>query len=148
MESATFNQVMTLITVVGTGVGTVLLQMWREARNRRWAMEDRQILAAELAAKTKHDHDVLAANLERERANQHRFRQETKTAIEGVHQAADAAYKEANHVNNKIGDLNEQLLAQAKLLAAEKAGTAEPLQAIQKTGEETKTIAEEINRKI
>lgn len=98
--------------IVATGVGTVLAQMYRETRNRRWAIEDRERVAAELAATLKSETQALATTLTKETVAARKAVAENTVAIQEVKVAADAAYKEANHVNLKISDLNERLIKQ------------------------------------
>lgn len=120
-----FTQLASLITtIVGTGVGSVFLQIYRENRNHRWDEEKRQQqrvedreerdrIARELAAKQ--DRDIRAADV---------TRAEIKQGIVDVGKKADAAYNEANHVNlkfdkvhDRLTDLNTQLVQQAATAA-------------------------------
>lgn len=59
----TFEQMMTLVAVVGTGVGTTLIQIYRESRNRRWDIEDRELARREIADKLTTAEHALAAKL-------------------------------------------------------------------------------------
>jgi hypothetical protein len=116
----------------------------REARQREWAVEDRAAAAqerkeataqiiAEASAKaeallitTKATASALALEGKRTAAKlredmrissnelESRLNEVHQTATAGLEQAS-SAYKEANHVNMKISDWNERLLAQGGL---------------------------------
>jgi len=227
VTSEAFTQISTIITIIGTGIGTLSIQMYRESRNRRWDLEDRQRVAdalkaevAALAAKTAQDHqhvadalaldavraqaarDALAvtvaetlaeterkAIVERDRvaadllAQRTRVAEEltrhqqasaqdlaaiaatlaaqddasTKTredlitatvtnaaAIDGVRQAADQAYQEANHVNAKIENLNMRL-AEARTIAVH---TSDAVDAGRKSADSAYQEANHVNTKI
>jgi hypothetical protein len=158
MTPEAFAQMMTLMTVVGTGVGTVLLQVYREGRARKWAEADRQMHAAEdmahremIAAKVKTEADMLAVHVKAEadllavrlenerqrlalqlaqesllsaasRQDLKRALSEASAKVDQTIERANAAYKEANHVNLKIEDLNARLLKQQNVAEA---GTTE-----------------------
>lgn len=71
----------------------------REERHRSWDIEDRKLLATKVVETTSEIRDAIAENT-------------AKTEQATV--AAHDAYKEANHVNVKISDLNARLLKQEK----------------------------------
>ena len=102
----------TAITVVVSAVLTVLAQIYREGRQRRWDQEDRARIARDLAAKVEDQRVILSENLAVDRRQRTDNHDRSMDAIRGAAAAGDAAFKEANHVNNKISDLNARLLAQ------------------------------------
>ena len=75
--------VTTMITVIATGVGTVSVQLFREARNHRWEEKARVDLAAKLSAdsaalalKLAADQAALALKLSTDQAEHDRLRRE------------------------------------------------------------------------
>src|SRR4029077_13702626 len=64
MTETAFQQIVTLITIVGTGVGTMLVQIYRENRNHRWEQEARDRTALELARTVTDAAGTLAAKLD------------------------------------------------------------------------------------
>lgn len=101
----------TIIAVVLSAAFTLIAQIYREGRQRKWDQEDRKILAVKVDASAK------ALETTVRRASDGLALKATKdtssllSAVESVGHKADSAYKEANHVNNKISDLNAQLLS-------------------------------------
>ena len=102
----------TAVTVIVSAVLTVMAQIYREGRQRRWDQEDRARLAGELATKVEAQRAFLSENLAKDRQQRTDNHDRSMDAIRGAAAAGDAAFKEANHVNNKISDLNARLLAQ------------------------------------
>ena len=109
----------TMATVVGTGVGTVLVQIYRENRNRRWEREDRERVAGELAVKVKTEADAIAA--ERERiAGQLAQKVTDEAAAIAAKVAAEANFARARgyHIQEAIAavgvkaDANQEAIAQ------------------------------------
>lgn len=160
--------------IVGTGVGTALLQMWREGRQHRWDEEKAARLAGEaektrtrIAAEEREERRIaadaleekmnaqamhLALSIAEEATAARRGRAQIHEAIGTVQEAvgtaiveAKEAYREANNVNAKISDLNRELLDQR---SAEQRERTARLPRIQETTEATKAIVEEINGKI
>lgn len=84
------EHVATLITVVATGLGTVLAQLYREHRNHQWVIDERNAADAQSAA--------------RHEATQKQVAENTALTRDAT-VAADAAYREANSVNVKIESL-------------------------------------------
>ncbi|HLX21681.1 MAG TPA: hypothetical protein VKR23_16160 [Gaiellaceae bacterium] len=66
--------------------------------------------AAELALQTRHEQTLLATTVRSAEISATAAVVDIKAAIDQVGDKADAAYQEANHVNNKISDLNAELL--------------------------------------
>lgn len=126
------------IVTVATGLGTVVLQLYRESRNHTWEREER----AELAAKLKADNAALAEKLSRDQAA-HALVARTAEAAAAVQTAkivdlvtentaltkdvgiaAAQAYAEANDVNVKIAKLGlEHNELQQAALHSTKKGT-------------------------
>jgi hypothetical protein len=161
MTEIAFNQFMTICTVIGTGVGTVLIRMWQEGRQHTWDVEDRARTARDLEHKVQLEHDLLAMKLEVERQAAEKFRDTATAALHEVHaatgnaiSAAGEAYREANAVNNKISDLNERLLQQGANHANDRRASDQVAPApdlapqILATATETKVIAEDIQRSV
>lgn len=63
MTEAGFTQLMTLISVVGTGVGTMLVQIYREGRRHRWEVEERARVAQALKEQVHQDAATLATKV-------------------------------------------------------------------------------------
>jgi hypothetical protein len=117
----------TQVTIVGGAAASVLatlftlmVQVYREGRTRRWALED----AAALAKTVREEADY---------ARKGRYQiQDAVKEVHAVAQEAAAASKsaevEANHVNQKIVDLNKRLLEKEQ---------DDTLPRMRQTGEET-----------
>lgn len=134
MTPDSFTQLTTLITIVGTGVGTVAIQIFRESRNRRWDLEDRERVAeglkadvAALAIKTEQDHqrvaDALAlesmraqnaragiiATLAAQDAASDKTRAEFVTTTETTAAAIDAVHKAADNAYAEANHVNAKI---------------------------------------
>lgn len=98
LDAAGWQTLLTSITVVATGAGTVIAQIYRENRNHRWEVEERIRVAKELADKVELERDVAAQS-----------RQEIKLAVVEVGKKADAAYDVGNHVAEKFERVHQQI---------------------------------------
>lgn len=92
LTALTFENWITIATVLGGSVATVGVQLYREARSRRWALEDRQLLQEE----------VTAAEAARKRAAE-----DAAHARKGRYEIQEATAQ----VKQTISDLNDRLLA-------------------------------------
>lgn len=118
-----FTQLAGLITtIVGTGVGTVFLQIYRENRNHRWEEEKRLQQKAEDREERERVARELAEKLDRETRAADRTRAEIKQGIVDVAVKADAAYNEANHVNQKFDKVHERLTDMSTQMVQQAAG--------------------------
>ena len=130
------------LVLMATTVGGFIRMSYIDKRNREWAQEDRRHETDQIIAKAKAEAEALrihndalaetirgaalsaAANLREEqrkiadnlqidaRVAATELHQSVMTKVEEAISAGDRAYKEANHVNIKIEDLNQRLLAQ------------------------------------
>lgn len=116
MDTATITALITLVTVI---LG-VIVQIYRENRNRRWDMEDRKVLAAKVE-----DAKALVSETS----------DELKTMIHENTKISTDAFHEANTVNLKLEKLGiahntqsaEQTAAVEKLTAAVQRETNPPI---------------------
>lgn len=151
----TFEQLMTVLAVVGTGVGTTLVQIYREHRNRKWQIEDterarrdlaEQVKLAErdLAARAaasqrviikKLDENSIKLDVNVEKANAIAAQVEENTAISRI------AFDAANDFSTKVAKLSQAYdgvaLRTIEMSAASAAENAEALPKIKQTGEDT-----------
>ncbi len=98
------------------------LVTWRKAaRDRKWDLEDRQILASKDQSDRARIAEELLQRLERQEAVRQEAHVELANRVEASTSAAQAAYSEANHVNLKLEKLNERLLDVAQHDAAKPA---------------------------
>lgn len=108
----------TQIVILITGLLTVVIPLYREQRNRRWDLEDRERTARDLAAKTQAAADlvrsevVAAQQLVTKQTDMLRDRISDNTDLTSqAKDAAHQAYQEANHVNLKIAALQQDIVA-------------------------------------
>jgi len=117
----TFQELVTLVSIVGTGIGTVLVQIYRENRNHRWEEKRRAEEKAEEKAERERVATDLAAKVEAETRHANQMRQTMLTSIEVVGEKAAAAYDIGNHnaekfdqVHDRLVDLNKVLVKQGE----------------------------------
>lgn len=149
-----------------TTISGFIVTAWRENRNRKWAAEDRQtsytnvIRAAQVeaeAARIKRDADIEALRQESARMAELVKLEAVKVAAElaashqnemlklhngiaDVKHEARAAYNEANHVNQKLVTIGQQIL-QAKDAAQKNVdGQAASFQTLQDTVSDIKKV--------
>lgn len=108
----------TQIVIVITGLLTVVVPLYREQRNRRWDLEDRERTARDLAVKTQAAADLVRSEVVAAQNLVSRQTEILSTKIADntdlTAQAKDAAhqaYQEANHVNLKIAALQQDIVA-------------------------------------
>jgi hypothetical protein len=111
VTEAAFQQLMTLITIVGTGVGTVLLQTYRENRNYRWA-EKKRI------------DDKADATEERERVARVLAEKVTAAAAESQEERQRIARELAAKVTTEAAAVAHKVTDEATALAAKVAAEA------------------------
>lgn len=152
--------------LLATTIAGFAVQAWREARNRSWAIDDRKRAAdaqtADIVAKAKAEAEALLVTTEAKAKALHleslavaeKIRTETLAAaimlreeqkhaseallekIDDVKNEAQKTYKEANHVNLKIEDLNKRIL--------EKSGDDKKLEHLQKTADDVEVKVDEV----
>ena len=120
-------QVTQLVVALGTlltglaAAGAIFVALYRESRNRKWEKEDRERLAQDLVNKTQASADLVRSELvQAQRIAVHNTDEITKQIGANTQLTAEAkdaanlAYKEANHVNLKIAELRLDLVAIAE----------------------------------
>jgi gas vesicle protein len=81
-------------------------QREREERLRQWELEDRQMVAKKVVESSQ----MLANVVAQQHQELTEAISENTSKTDQAITAADSAFKEANHVNIKISDLNKRLL--------------------------------------
>ena len=96
------NQLVTVAAVAVTGLITQITTVFRERRNRKWQVEDRNNTTAAVASVlTDHNAEIKTCTLS--------TTAQVLGAVEQGRAASEAAFSEANNLNQKILALNERL---------------------------------------